>query len=118
MAFITRNPFINAAEHFLGLTPPPPQASQNVPEQSRCCPAFQLEGEFLLDTASGRVWKYDERESAFVPIPKILTPIEHKAIRSYQDGLQRVAKDKKLEQNVLDLHREELKWMTQESRQW
>ena len=31
-------------------------------EHARCCPAFQLEGEFLLDTSTGRVWKYDEKE--------------------------------------------------------
>jgi hypothetical protein len=114
--FFPGNPFGNLGNS-IGKIVAGLQAAQNASEHPRCCPAFQLQGEFLLDTSTGRVWKYDERESAFVPIPKKLTAPERKFVKIVRDELK-VSKVNKLDQKARDLMYEELNWMHEESRQW
>ena len=42
--------------------------------QMECCPPYQLVGEFLLETNTGRVWRYDAAEETFVEVQKKVSP--------------------------------------------
>jgi len=45
--------------------------------QLECCPRYQITGDYLLETNTGRVWKYDQGQKAFVAIPKKLLELDY-----------------------------------------
>jgi len=54
------------AAPFASSTPQPPLAVQR----------YTLVGDFLLDTCTGKVWKYDSNEKSFATVPHKLNPLE------------------------------------------
>lgn len=47
------------------------------PVQDTCCQRYRLANEFLLDTLTGKVWRYSQEEKAFSAVPRKLTQAEY-----------------------------------------
>ena len=57
-----------------GIVPPSPiDLRNNLPQRGSvggpCCERFKLENGFLLDTSTGRVWRFDQKLGSFLSIP-------------------------------------------------
>ena len=54
--------------------------AEAVPEEKVCCIEWQIQDDFLLNTRTGAVWKYDKNSNSFKPITKELEKIQAIAI--------------------------------------
>lgn len=53
---------------------PPAVLTGSRTSKSECCPKFQIVGDFILNTNTGRVWKYDNTKKAFIGVTKKPSP--------------------------------------------
>lgn len=61
---------------------------------SDCCPRYQLSDGMLLETNTGRVWKYDQAQNAFISVPKKLSHLDYWRTKvSVGDVLERVQQE-------------------------
>jgi hypothetical protein len=60
------------------LSPKPGAAGGSAPKQQpECCPRYQISGDLLLETNTGRVWKYDQAKNTFVAVQKKLSHLDY-----------------------------------------
>jgi len=45
-------------------------------KDASCCAKYQINGMFLLETHTGRVWRFDQQKDVFVPVQKKLSPLD------------------------------------------
>jgi len=72
-----------------GATCDPAPSPQTATTGNACCfPPYQIEGQFLLETMSGRVWRYSDADAAFLPVPRRLSDFERGVVERQLDASQ------------------------------
>ncbi len=56
--------------------------SKALTRPATCCPRYQIDGNFLLETQSGRVWKYDQGGNVFVAVDRKLSQSDYRVFQA------------------------------------
>lgn len=61
--------------------------------ESPCCNRFSLQDGFLLDSANGNVWRFDERTKSFIEVPLTHSAAKQDLIKALLEGELQALKD-------------------------